>query len=456
MPKIDVQEDERNEFKEKWTDRALEDMAAFANHKGGEVWIGIQDDGEIIGFSCNDKENQKIVNQIITLLTIRPSIQNEEIKGKPVLHISVPQQKGLIAYRGRYYTRVGSTNQQLSSEQMGQRVLQMSGQTWDATLTPWGLDSVDERQVERFLRLAKERLPLAKSDEGMAGTLQKLNLVRDEKLTAAAVLLFTEEPQNLFSAAQVQLGRFQGNTILDSHIFEGSLWNQVDSTISQLRKMLEVRFDVTVETASLEGFQRQEVWTYPVEAIREALLNAIVHRDYTIPASIQIRVEDDRLSILSPGALPQGLLLEQLYQPGHLSIRRNPLVADVFYYARLIERWGTGTTRILELCAERGLPEPIFEEYGGGIRTTLFQDPFTPTHLKRLGLNEQQIAAVQYVKKHGRITNKEYRELSSQADETVRRHTKELIAKGIFVQRGKGRGTHYVLAAIASRDIKSS
>jgi len=67
MPKIDVQEDERNEFKEKWVDRALEDMAAFANHKGGEVWIGIRDDGEIIGFSCNDKENQKIVNQIITL-----------------------------------------------------------------------------------------------------------------------------------------------------------------------------------------------------------------------------------------------------------------------------------------------------------------------------------------------------------------------------------------------------
>ncbi len=110
MPKIDVQEDERNEFKEQWVDRALEDMAAFANHKGGDVWIGVQDNGEIVGFTCTDKENQKIVNQIITLLTIRPSIQSEEIEGKPVLHISVPQQKGLIAYKGRYYTRVGSTN----------------------------------------------------------------------------------------------------------------------------------------------------------------------------------------------------------------------------------------------------------------------------------------------------------------------------------------------------------
>jgi len=336
---------------------------------------------------------------------------------------------------------------------MAQRVLQMSGQTWDATLTPWGLDFIDSHQVERFLRLAKDRLPRSKDGEGVTGILQKLDLVRDEKLTAAAALLFTDDPKRLFAGAQIELGRFQGNTILDSHIFDGSLWDQVDNTISQLRNMVEVHFDVTVEEASLEGLQRQEIWTYPAEAIREALLNAIVHRDYTLSAPIQIRVQNDRLSIWSPGKLYQDLSLEQLYQPVHPSFRRNHLIAAVFYYARLIERWGTGTTRILQLCAERGLPEPLFEESGGGIRITLFQDPFTPSLLKKLGLSERQIEAVQYVKENGRITNREYRELTSLSDESVRSDTKDLIEKDILAQRGKGRGTHYVLA---ERSGKSS
>ena len=446
MPKIDVQENERNEFKKIWVDEVLKDMAAFANHKGGEVWIGVQDDGEIIGFTCTDKENQKIVNQIITLLTIRPSIQSEEIKGKPVLHISVPPQQGLISYKGRYYTRVGSTNQQLSSEQMAQRVLQMSGQTWDATLTPWGLDSIDAHQMERFLRLAKDRLPLAKSDEGAAGTLQKLNLVRDGKLTAAAALLLTAEPQRLFHEAKIMLGRFQGNTILDSHILAGSLWDQLDAAISQLRNMLNVRFDITVEEASIEGFQRQEIWAYPLEAIREALLNAIIHRDYTILGNVEIRVYDDRLSIWNPGKLAPHISLKQLYEPVHPSIRRNPLIAEVFYYASLIERWGTGTTRIVQLCTERGLPTPIFEEYSGGIRTTLFQDPFAASVLDDLGLSKRQIKAVQHVKENGQISNKQYRELSNLSDVAALKDIQELVEKKILIKRGRGPGTHYVLA----------
>lgn len=343
------------------------------------------------------------------MLTIRPSIQSKEIKGKPVLHISVTPQQGLISYKGRYYTRVGSTNQQLSPEQMAQRVLQMSGQTWDATLTPWGLDSIDAHQVERFLRPAKDRLPLAKSDEGVAGTLQKLNLIRDGKLTAAAALLLTSEPQRLFHEAKIMLGWFQGNTILDSHILTGSLCIfLIYAAISQLRNMLDIRFDITVEEASLEGFQRQEIWTYPLEAIREALLNAIIHRDYTVLGNVEIRVYDDRLVSGSGKLAPH---LEQFYEPIHPSIRRNPLIAEVFYYASLIERWGTGTTRIVQLCTKRGLPTPIFEEYSGGIRTTLFQDRFAASVLDELGLSKRQIKAVQHGKENGQISNKQYREI---------------------------------------------
>ena len=317
-----------------------------------------------------------------------------ELHDLPILRITITPAVMPVSCKGRYLTRVGSTNRDMSPEQWSRRALAQPGQTWDRLLSAWELDAVDEGLVKRFLRLARPRLPQIQDDDDEERILQNLELVQGGRLTNAAVLLFTPVPQRLFPLAQVRVGRFRESQILDSHDFAGSLWDQVEGVMNRFRSMLDVRFEVRSQEASLEGLQRHEIWEYPLDALREALLNALSHRDYTVTADVQIRVEDDQLHIWSPGTLPQDLRPEQLYQRRHPSVLRNPLVAQVFYYAGLIERWGSGTTRILDLCAAQELPQPVFEEYSGGVNVTFHQDRYTPEQLQAQGLNERQIKAV--------------------------------------------------------------
>lgn len=447
MPHIGVSEDEQHEFKQEWTQRALEDLSAFANHRGGILWVGVRDDGEIVGCTLDDAEYQRIVNQVVDLLGLRPSVEWETLEGKSVLRITVIASGMPVAYRGRYLTRVGSTNRDMSPEQWSRRALSQPGQSWDRLLSSWRIDAVDEELVRRFLRLARPRLPLAGDGDDIERILQNLELVRDGYLTNAAVLLFTPSPQRLYLLAQARVGRFRGVEILDSHDFAGSLWDQVDGVMDRFRSMLDVRFEIRAREASLEGIQRQEIWEYPLEALREALVNALCHRDYIMSADIQIRVYDDQLSMWSPGVLPQDVRTEQLYLPRHPSVLRNPLIAQVFYYAGFIERWGSGTTRILSLCADQGLPQPRFEEYSGGVAITFYQDPFSVVRLQRMGISERQLRLVDVMRERGSVQMADlvpiFPELS---DKTLQRDLRELIERGVVRALGERKGRKYELA----------
>ena len=443
MPKIDSSESETIEFKRQWTDKALEDLAAFANTRGGTLLIGVRNDGEIVGTRADDREIQRIANLIASHLGIIPSIRVVEIQERPVVEIRVDPAPGLVPYSGRYLRRVGTTNRDLSPDELARRILGRSGRSWDGLSSEWPLGEVDPEALARFARLAQPKLPhLDPSDPEQ--TLQNLDLIEGERLKNAGVLLFGKKPQRLFPQAQVRIGIFRGNEILDSHDFRGTLWEQLEGAMERFRQVLRVRFDIQVKEPSLEGLQRREIWEYPLDALREALINALIHRDYTISADIQIKIHGDRLEIWNAGELPSPLKPEDLRGP-HSSVLRNPLLAQAFYFAGLIERWGTGTTRITELCRQQGLPEPEFRNRQGGFLVTFAKDPYTPGRLQAIGLNERQIKAVLYVKEHGRITNREYRELTAISDEGARLDLKRLVEKGILEVRGKGRSAHYVL-----------
>jgi ATP-dependent DNA helicase RecG len=449
VPRIDVKEDEEHEFKENWTekDRALEDIAAFSNGKGGILFIGIDDDGEIIGYEIDDKEYQRITSKIVDNLGIHPSVEPVTMQGVPILKITVKPAQRLVRHNRRYYARVGSTNREMTEDEMASRLLQTAGQSWDSQLTQLGIDAVDNALIDRFRKLAQNRLPYISSSETKY-ILENLSLLQEGRLTNAAAIFFTSIPQKLFPQAEIQIARFQGETgtiIIDSAILSGSIWEQIDETLSRLRQMLKVRFEIDVEEANLQGLQRQEVWDYPLDALREAILNAIAHRDYAASGKIQIRIYDDRLMIWNPGRLPGSLHIDQLYKEGHPSIPRNPLLARILYDAGLIETWGTGTLRIIELFSKRGLPRPRFVEDGNGFIVELFQDPYTLDVLQNKGLSERQIEAVVYTKKNGKITNKDYRQLTQLSDEAARQDLGELVEKGILKSQGRGRGTHYVL-----------
>ncbi|MEJ5299360.1 MAG: helix-turn-helix domain-containing protein [Thermodesulforhabdaceae bacterium] len=436
-------EGQRLEFKREWTDRALEDLAAFANTDGGTLLIGIRDDREIVGVKADDRELQRIANLIVSHLGITPTIDVINIEGCPVIKITVQPAAHLVAYGGRYFRRVGSTNRDFAPEELARHILARSGHTWDGLLSEWSADEVDSEAIAHFASLARNRLPHIDPTQPEL-LLENLGLVKEGKLKNAGILLFARYPQRIFPLAQIRIGIFRGNQILDSHDFQGTLWKQLDGAMERFRQVLKVRFDIRVEELSLEGLQRREIWEYPLEALREAVVNALIHRDYTYPADIQIRLEEDRLEIWNPGELPPPLTPQALYGP-HASVLRNPLIAQAFYFAGVIERWGSGTTRIVDLCRAQDLPQPEFTNWQGGVRVIFFKDPYTPERLRKMGLNERQIKAVMYVKERGSITNQEYQALAGISKRTASDDLTDLVQKGILIKTGgqRGRGTAY-------------
>ena len=194
--------------------------------------------------------------------------------------------------------------------------------------------------------------------------LRKLELVKSEQeITRAAILLFGKTPQSPLTQSVVHAGRLRGHSnIMDNRIIEGRVITQIEETVQFVEKNLHVRFEITGEP------QRKEVWDYPLPALREAITNAVCHRDYGDVADIQIKIFEDSLQVWSPGGLSCGMTIETLLDPGHSSKPRNKLIAQVFYDLGLIERYGSGIHRILDECRNAGLPEPQFENFSGGFR----------------------------------------------------------------------------------------
>jgi len=445
MQTMNLRESEIIEFKREWTDRALEDLAAFANTRGGALYIGVEEDGRAVGANVGDAEIQRLANLITSRLGITPSIRVETVAEKPMLVIQVGMTPGIVPCNGRYLKRVGSTNRDFAPDELARHFLNRSGQSWDSLLTPYGMERVQSEALATFAGLAKKRLPHIDANQPKL-LLENLGLLKEERLTNAGLLLFGVRPQERFIQAQLRIGVFRGPTeIVDTHEFQGTLWKQLDGAMERFRRILQVGFKIKVAELSLEGLARTDVWEYPLDALREAVINALIHRDYTVTTDIQIRVYDDELSIWNPGGLPPELSVDQLREPQHLSLPRNPLLAQAFYYAGYIERWGTGTARIITLCREQGLPEPEFDADALQFRVRFLKDPYTPERLRKMGLNERQVKAVRHAREHGSITNREYRQITGVSDESARLDLKQLVELGIFRLQGKGRSTAYML-----------
>ncbi len=230
---------------------------------------------------------------------------------------------------------------------------------------------------------------------------------------------------------------------------QGTLLEQVEGAMAWFRERLQTKFVITGKP------QRDTIWEYPLEVVREAIVNAVCHRDYTSPASTQMRLYDDQLEVWNSGGLPPQLTSADLLRP-HRSFPRNRQVAEAFFYVGLVERWGTGTTRMADAMREADLPEPEFDaDRPGQFRVILYQNPFTDERLRSLGLNERQRRAVAYVREHGKITNTEYQHIEGISERTATRDLTALVQQGILVSLGtKGRGVAYSLKPPESRQSR--
>lgn len=444
-------ESENVEFKEQWNDHGLEALASFVNTKGGTLIIGVRDNGTVIGWTGDDRAQQTIINQIVEILRVQPSVSVQQEKKKSVLVIEVRSGTTLATCRGRYFQRVGNTTREIPAEQLGRYFIAKLGVQWDSIADNYTLEQIDPAAIKRFLELAKNRLPFARDDESVESLLQKLELIRDGKTTRGAILLFGKNPQASFTSAQIHMGRFRDAiTIIDDKLLKGNLFSQVDAAVQLFQQYMQVRYEFNekpAKTEPLSAMQRTEIWDYPIKALREAVINALIHRDYFQTGSeIQIRVYDDHVVITNPGGLTGGMTVDELRQEGHRSLPRNTLLAQVFYYGELLEKWGTGTSRMISLCQNHGIPEPEFSAHPDWFSVTFAKDFYTDERLLAMGLSDRQVQAVHYARERGAITNKGYRENSKVSTSLALRELNDLCTRGIFMKRGKtGRNTEYIL-----------
>ena len=385
-----------------------------------------------------------IPNKIRNSIGIMAEVNLHEEAGMHFIEIVTHPYSVPISLRGRYYYRSGSTKQELTGASLNEFLLKKSGKTWDDVVEPRAsFDDIDEKTVIIFLKASENagRLP---ENEGLAlpGLFEKLRLTENGQLKRAALILFGKDPGKFYPNTFVKIGRF-GKGDADKKFQEteeGNIIQLLQAVLSQLNHKFLIR------QIEFEGMYRIERGEYPVAAIREMLLNALVHRNY-MGAPIQIRVYDDKISIWNEGTLPEGLTLDALKR-SHSSRPRNPIIADVCFRGGYIDAWGRGTIKIIDTCKQAELPEPEMKELDGGFIITLFKDNLTSELLANLGLNERQIKAVLFVKEKGKITNSEYQTLNEVSDRTALRDIEELTEKGILIKEGEKKGTYYKLSIV--------
>ncbi len=443
MELIRAGESETTEFKKNFDRETIETAGAFSNTKGGVILIGVSNKDKIVGVQIGRETLKNWVNQISqsTEPRVIPEIEHSEIKGKGVVIVRIKEFPiKPVSVKGRCFRRVGNSNRIMPMQEIAQMHFHSTGMSWDKLPARDAMiEDIDIEKVKRYIKKANETgRRKIEDDEKPLQVLEKLELIKEGQPTWAAILLFRKDIKRFLSQAAIHCGRFKEETIIiDDRMIEGTIIEQVDEAMDFIRKNINVRFVMTGKPA------REQIWDYPLEALREAVINAVCHRDYTIPSNTEVRIYDDKLIVWSPGGLPFGITIEDLYKP-HSSVLRNKGIGEIFYDIGWIEQWGSGIDKMRRTCTEAGLPEPQFEEYQG-FRVIFLKDIYTEEYLRNFGLNERQIKAVRYVKEKGKITNKEYREMTGLSDEGVRIHMNELVEKGILLSKGKGRSAHYVL-----------
>lgn len=304
-------ESETCEFRSSFGEDALRTLCAFANTRGGVLWVGVRDDGAIVGVTLGKEAQRDWANQIRQTLGVNAHLKPLQVGDKTVMRIEVGESQAKpVRFKGRSWQRMGSTDQQASDEDETRWVLERVGQTWDALPEPrarW--DDLSPEQITLFRQRCnlQGRRPIPEGEDD-ATVLSKLGLITPEgQITRAAVLLFGREPQRFYLNAFVKIGRFRSPTnIVDDREMRGTLFEQVEAVMQYFRERMETRYEFTGDPA------REVVWEYPLDALREATLNAVCHRDYFDSAHIQIRWYDDRVVFYNPGVLQPPLTVERI------------------------------------------------------------------------------------------------------------------------------------------------
>ncbi len=380
-------ESETVEFKKSTAQlpRAGETLCAFLNGEGGVVLIGVSPDGRIVGQEVADRTQQEIARMLARFeppAPIESRIVAVPESGRSVIVLRAPQTADTLpfTYDGRPYQRLGTTTSRMPQERYEALLLERAHarRRWEnQPAVGVGLADLDHEEILRTRDAAIRRRRIsAGTSTDVADILDRLGLRRDGAITQAAQMLYGTRFLPDYPQGMLKMGRFRGTKITGDILDNRQEHLHAFAIVREGMAFLDRTLPLAARFPKGE-ILREDRLPVPPEALREILLNAVMHRDYSDPGGyVAIAVFDDRIEIRSVGRLPRGITPESLSGP-HRSIQRNPLIAEAFHRTGAVEVWGRGTNRVIEECERHGVEPPTFEEQAGALYVT-FRAPIGP------------------------------------------------------------------------------
>lgn len=435
-------ENQNIEFKQEYVPDIRKEVMGFANADGGTVFVGVRKDGVVLGMDDPDGVMLQIVNSLRDALApdVMPfvKVNTVEIEEKQVVEIDVTtgtnrpyylREKGLKP--SGVYVRKGSSTQPMTEEGIREMILQNSGRSYELCR------SMNQELTFQTLQAETQR----RSIEVGPSQMRTLKLIGEDGLYTNLALLLSDQCETTTKVAI-----FQGTDkelFRDRKEFSGSILKQLEDVYQFIDLINKTK-------ATFSGLNRSDRRDYPEEAVREALLNSIVHRDYSFSGSNLVNVYEDRIEFVSLGGLVSGLELKSIFLG--VSQSRNPNLAAIFYRMRLIESYGTGIGKI-ERAYKTNQSQPEFETAKGVFRVTLpnrneEQDAEMQSDSSvdgDISLDEQKNLIIQYAQENGSITRKEVEDLIGAGTTKAFRLLKELCEANRLEQKGNGKLSTYVI-----------
>lgn len=469
------------EFKESTAqlERVGEALCGFLNKAGGHVIIGVKDNGKILGQTVSDKTQQEIAHflkkfepqgRIQVAYTPLPGKEQQVI----VLTATPFNSEKPYSYNGRAYERVEATTTIMSQARYQRLLLERShiDHRWEAQVANhFKLAHLDHKEIRKMIEegIAAGRIYEGVSRGSVKDMLLGLGLMKQNNLLNAAVVLFASHQdasvssliKEYYPQCSIRMARFHGTDkladFIDSQEYHGHLFSLFDRALQFIYQHLPI-----ASHFEPSQIKRQDIPALPPLAIREALVNAFCHRDYSQPqGEVTLALFDDRMEIWNYGGLPKELTVDDL-KTSHPSIRKNKLIADVLYKRGLIEQWGIGTQKMIAYCQAQKLPAPTFTEVAGGLCVAFYyhvpkiavkhSEPKRLTTIITEGMRESIIAI--FLQRQQPLTLREISKLLNESlpeyaaqlsDRAIRAQLYQLQEQHIIKAIGHGRGAKWML-----------
>ena len=430
-------ESQNIEWKESWRDDYLKWICGFANAQGGRIYIGVDDTGKVVGVQNGKRLLEEIPNKIQTNLGFLANVNLLSKNGMDYIEIIVSPSSYPVSYKGEYHFRSGSTKQILRGVALTEFISSKTGIRWeDSVIEGVTAEDLDKESFDIFRREAIRSKRMTKDDLNMSNAelLDNLDLLKDGKLTRAAVLLFHRTPQKWMFGTYTKIGKFgKGSDLQYQDEVIGSLFMQAERVI-ELIYLKYLKAPVTYDNLT-----RVETYPFPKDAVREALYNALVHSRWSAGIPIQVRIEDDAMYISNECVFPSDWTMESLLQR-HQSRPYNPKIARAFFRAGYIESWGRGIQKIFEVCNEYGTLQPEYVVHSEDIMIKLTAVSISDKQFSKLDSKAEdtalKIKIVEYLQNQPATTQKELQEAFNETRTHIQKNMKELVNEGKIERKG--------------------